>query len=66
MAKKQTEALNYEKAMSELQQIVTDLQSETIGIDQLSEQVKRASSLIKFCKTKLRSTEEDINQFFES
>ena len=65
MAKKQAENLSYEKAMAELQQIVTDLQSEAIGIDELSEKVKKAADLISFCKTKLRSTEEDINQFFE-
>jgi len=65
MAKKQTEKNTYEAAMTELQKIVTDLQSETIGIDELSEKVKRAAELINFCKAKLRSTEEDISQFFE-
>jgi exodeoxyribonuclease VII small subunit len=65
MAKKKSETLNYETAMTELQQIVTDLQSEAIGIDELSDKVKKAAELISFCKTKLRSTESDINQFFE-
>ena len=65
MAKKNTEKLTYEKAMSELQQIVTALQSEAVGVDGLSDQVKRAAELIDFCKTKLRSTEEDIDQLFD-
>ncbi len=65
MAKKKSEALSYENAMSELQKIISDLQAEAIGIDDLSEKVKRAAELISFCKNKLRSTEKDINQFFE-
>ncbi len=65
MAKKSSKELSYEKAMEELQSIVTDLQSEAISIDDLSEKIKRAASLISFCKTKLRSTETDINQLLE-
>jgi len=65
MAKKKSETLSYENAMSELQNIISDLQAEAIGIDDLSDKVKRAASLISFCKNKLRSTEQDINQFFE-
>jgi exodeoxyribonuclease VII small subunit len=44
--------LNYTKAFDELQQIVADIE----------EKVKRASALIQICKTKLTSTEEDVNQ----
>ncbi|MFT5164980.1 MAG: exodeoxyribonuclease VII small subunit [Saprospiraceae bacterium] len=65
MTKKQAENQTYEQAMTELQQIVTDLQSEAVGIDELSDKVKKAAELINFCKTKLRSTEADIDQFFE-
>ena len=66
MAKKQSEALTYEKAMTELQQIITDLQADAIGIDGLSEKVKRAAELINFCKTKLRTTKEDVDHLFDS
>lgn len=65
MAKKKASDQTYEHAMKELQQIVMELQSEAVGIDDLSEKVKRAAELINFCKTKLRTTEEDIHQFFE-
>ncbi len=64
MAKKKT-TISYEKAMEELQSIISDLQSEAISIDQLSEKVKRAAELIEYCKTKLRTTEEDINNLLE-
>lgn len=64
MAKKKT-TISYEEAMEELQSIIGDLQSEAIGIDQLSDKVKRAAELIEYCKTKLRTTEEDINTLLD-
>lgn len=65
MAKKKTTTLSYEKAMEELQEIISELQAETVNIDQLSDRVKRAAELIDYCKTKLRSTEADLNQLLE-
>jgi exodeoxyribonuclease VII small subunit len=65
MAKKKTSTLSYEKAMEELQEIISDLQAETVSIDQLSDRVKRAAELIDFCKNKLRTTEEDVNRLLE-
>ena len=64
MAKRKPSIPSYEKAMHELQEIVDQLQEETIGIDDLSEKVKRASELIQFCKEKLRSTDSDIKNIF--
>ena len=65
MAKRKSVQLTYEKAMEELQEIISDLQAESVEIDQLSEQVKRAAELIEYCKTKLRSTEEDISRLMD-
>ncbi len=57
MSKKLTYSLAYE----ELENIIQEIEDEEINIDDLSAKVKRASVLLKFCKEKLRSTEEDIN-----
>lgn len=64
MAKRKLNITSYEKAMQELQEIVDQLQEETIGIDDLSAKVKRAAELIQFCKEKLRSTGSDIENIF--
>lgn len=58
MAKK----LTYESALSELQLIVSEIEGEGIGIDELSKKVKRAAELLKFCQGKLRQTENDVNE----
>lgn len=52
---------SYTAAFNELQQIVSDMEDGEITVDELSLKVKRAAELIKICKQKLTSTEEDVN-----
>lgn len=54
--------VNYEDAMKELELIVAGIEGDHISIDELSDKVKRATELIKICKTKLYKTEEDVNK----
>ena len=57
--------LKYSEAFEELQTIVADIEDGEISVDELSLKVKRASELIKICKKKLTSTEEDVNQILK-
>ena len=54
--------LTYESAYAELQEIATEIENETITVDQLAQKLKRAASLIEFCQAKLRSTETEVNK----
>ncbi len=56
------EEINYSQAFEELQTIVAEIEEGEISVDELSQKVKRAAHLIKVCKTKLSSTEEDVDQ----
>ena len=56
---------NYEDAFEELKQIVSEIEEGEISVDLLSDKVKRASDLIKICKAKLTSTEEDVNKILK-
>ena len=56
----EAQELNYESAFEELQRIMSALQNEEISVDSLSEKVKRASELLKFCHDKLRDTEKEV------
>jgi exodeoxyribonuclease VII small subunit len=56
------ENVNYTEAFEELQTIVSEIEQGEISVDELSEKVKRAAELIKICKTKLKTTEEDVNK----
>ena len=57
--------LKYTYAFDELKQIVSDIEDGEISVDELSIKVKRAAELIKLCKAKLTSTEEDVNQILK-
>lgn len=56
---------NYTDSFNELQNIVTEIEKGEISVDELSEKVKRASELIKICKAKLTSTEEDVSEILK-
>ncbi len=61
MAKKE---FSFNNAVSEIEQILHNIESGDLDVDKLSIEVKRASDLIKQCQKKLRSTEEEINSIF--
>jgi exodeoxyribonuclease VII small subunit len=56
------EKLTYETAYAELAAIAKEIENETISVDVLATKVKRASDLITFCQTKLKSTETEVNK----
>lgn len=54
--------MKYEKAVSELEEIVDKMERDELDIDQLSEQLKRAKVLVKLCKDKLTKTDEEMKK----
>ncbi len=54
--------ISYSRALSELEKIIGEIESEETDLDLLSEKVKRAAQLIKYCRTRLRSTEEEVKK----
>jgi len=58
--KNKEEQPTYESAFAELQQILQALQDEAVGIDDLTAKIARANELIRFCRERLRMTEEEV------
>ena len=56
----------YTQAFEELQLIVSEIEGGAISVDELSQKVKRAAMLIKICKAKLTSTEEDVDKILKA
>lgn len=54
--------ISYSQALSELEKIIGRIESEETDVDVLAEKVKRAAFLIKLCREKLRSTEEEVGK----
>ncbi|EON79193.1 hypothetical protein ADIS_0302 [Lunatimonas lonarensis] len=59
------EQFSYDQAMKRIEEIVAMLEQDDRGIDELAALVKEASTLVKTCKRKLKTTEEDIARAFE-
>jgi len=64
MAKKKE--MSYDEALAELQQIMLEIESEDIGIDELTGKIKLAASLIKTCKQKLFNAQKEIEDELKS
>lgn len=52
----------YARAFEELNLIVAEIEEGSVPVDELAAKVKRAVELIRICKQKLTSTEEDVNK----
>ena len=57
--------LSYKEAYSELEVILFKLENNELDVDDLTSNVKRASELIKLCKSKLFETELEIEKIIE-
>ena len=55
---------SYTEAMAEIERIMTKVRGERVDVDTLTAEVKRASELIEKCKTRLRTTEEEVRKLF--
>jgi exodeoxyribonuclease VII small subunit len=53
--------MSYQEAVNEIEQILHQIESGELDVDKLTEKAERVSSLIRFCKAKLKSTEEEIS-----
>ncbi|MGQ1948584.1 exodeoxyribonuclease VII small subunit [Geofilum sp. OHC36d9] len=62
MAKKE---LSYNEAISEIEEILEQMENEEMDVDDLSEKVKRVSQLILKCRKKLTQTEEDVEKILK-
>jgi exodeoxyribonuclease VII small subunit len=55
----------YTQAMQRLEAILAQLEEGSSNVDTLAELVKEAAELVKFCRAKLRKTEDEVQNAFE-
>lgn len=54
--------LTYEQAMSQLEKIVSQIETGDIDIDCLSEKLKEAKTLVSYCQDALKHVEKDVSK----
>jgi exodeoxyribonuclease VII small subunit len=58
---KTTTPASYEAALAELEQMVAQLESGQLPLDQLMAGYQRGAELLKFCRSKLEAVEQQIS-----
>ena len=54
--------LGYAEAMEELESILDELEGDDLDVDVLADRVRRASELIKACRTRIARAQADVDQ----
>ena len=57
-----TDAPGYADAMAELEEILEELEGDQLDVDVLAERVRRASELIKSCRTRIARAQADVDK----
>ncbi len=57
-----TKKFSYQEAISEIEEILARIENEEFDIDELAEKVKRVSLLIRTCREKLQTTQEEVEK----
>lgn len=57
---------SYTESLNELEKILAELRSDTCDVDTLTARTRRAVELLKFCREKLTTTEEELRTILQS
>ena len=54
----------YKEAFQRIEQIVSEIEGEDPDVDKLTDLVREGLELLKYCKQRLRSTEDNLKSAF--
>ncbi len=57
--------MSYKESISEIEEILKQLENNELDVDELSEKVKRVSLLVTLCKEKLHHTEKEVDKILK-
>jgi exodeoxyribonuclease VII small subunit len=57
-----SEEIGYAEAMAELEEILGELEGDHLDVDVLADRVRRASELIKLCRTRIGRAQADVDR----
>lgn len=56
---------NYAKSLKRLEEIIEQIENETVDVDELAAKVKEAAALILDCKKRIEKAEMEVKQVVE-
>ena len=60
------EPVGYDAALKELQEILSELESENVDVDRLASRVERAGALIRLCQERLAAAELQVERVVDA
>lgn len=57
---------SYTQSLTELEKILAELRSDTCDVDTLAARTRRAVELLKFCRERLTTTEEELRSILQT
>ena len=60
------EPVGYGAALEELQEILSELESENVDVDRLASRVERAGALIRLCQERLAAAELQVERVVDA
>ncbi|MCK4912537.1 MAG: exodeoxyribonuclease VII small subunit [Candidatus Omnitrophica bacterium] len=54
--------IKYSEAVEELEEILSELESESVDVDDMAVKVKKAVELIKLCRERIEKTELEVTK----
>jgi Exonuclease VII small subunit len=60
------EKLNYSESVKRLEEIVNEIESGNMELDQLSVKLKEANQIIAKCQKKLTQTEDEVKKILQN
>lgn len=64
-AQKSPEELSYNEAVVELEELLEQIDSDQVDLDELAVKVERASELIRVCRSKIKHTELQVRRIID-
>lgn len=65
MTKKNTAPIKYATAIQRLEEIVKQIEEQDLDMDSLTNQVKEANELIRFCSETLNSVNQEVEKLLD-
>ena len=59
------EKISYESSLKEIEEILEQIETGSLGVDELAGKVTRVTELLQACRQKLHQTEAQINKILD-
>lgn len=60
-----TKKVSYKEAIEEVENILAQIENDELDVDELAEKVQRVTALLKTCKEKLQTTNEQVENILK-